>query len=117
MLIAKLISSIVIFFSNNVSALNVIRITHLEFCCLFPLSSVVGGALHSSIISHGKLSIEITGTDEKSKSKKIIHIEQKTTLKDLAEALNAFNVGPEDLISIIQALKKNGSLIGRIELI
>jgi flagellar P-ring protein precursor FlgI len=44
-------------------------------------------------------------------------MEAKATLKDLVEALNKFGAKPEDLISIIEALKRNGSLIGEVELI
>ena len=44
-------------------------------------------------------------------------IDKKTTLNDLVKSLNAFGATPEDLISIFQALKRNGALIGDIELI
>jgi flagellar P-ring protein precursor FlgI len=81
---------------------------------------VSGGnvTLYPAAISHGNLTIEIEGSEEKaSKTGKVIYVKRKTTLKDLVEALNSFGAGPEDLISIIQALKKSGSLVGNVELI
>ena len=69
-------------------------------------------------ISHGNLSVEIKG--EKRSDKKIHHVhylDKKTTLSDLVKGLNAFGATPEDLISIFQALKKNGSLSSEIEFI
>jgi flagellar basal body P-ring protein FlgI len=44
-------------------------------------------------------------------------LESRATLKELVEGLNKFGAKPEDLISIIEALKRNGSLIGEVELI
>lgn len=81
---------------------------------------VSGGnvTLYPVAISHGNLTIEIEGSPDKSeKTGKIIYVNKSTTLKDLAEALNSFGAGPEDLISIIQALKKSGSLVANVELI
>ncbi len=87
---------------------------------------VAGGevVLKEVAISHGDLSIEIGGdsgdaTDKKTATgaSRIFFVEQKTTLKDLVKALNAYGATPEDLISIFQTLKRNGSLIGEIELI
>lgn len=82
---------------------------------------VSGGdvVLYPVAISHGDLSIEVTGQakDKESKSASTLLMESNATLKDLVEALNKFGAKPEDLISIIEALKKNGSLIGEVELI
>ena len=69
-------------------------------------------------ISHGDLSIEIQG--EKRSDRKTHHmhyVDEKTKLSDLVKGLNAFGITPEDLISIFQALKKNGSLSAEIEFI
>ena len=44
-------------------------------------------------------------------------MEKGTTLSELVKSLNAFGVAPEDLISIFQTLKRDGALIGEIELI
>jgi len=74
-------------------------------------------------ISHRNLTIEIGNKKGKSGSKKgdkgasVYYMNNQTSLKDLVKGLNAFGVNPEDLISILQALKRNGSLIGEIELI
>ena len=79
---------------------------------------VSGGdvVLYPVAISHGDLSIEIK--DEKNTSgSSTIYMESKATLKELVEALNKFGAKPEDMISIIEALKRNGSLIGEVELI
>jgi flagellar P-ring protein precursor FlgI len=70
-------------------------------------------------ISHGDLSIEIKSEGD-SKSQKpgtVYFMEKGTTLGELVKSLNAFGVAPEDLISIFQTLKRDGALIGEIELI
>jgi flagellar P-ring protein FlgI len=74
-------------------------------------------------ISHGELTIEIESDEaggagqEGSKSDRLIYVDKKTTLNELVKGLNAMGVSPDDLISIFQALKRNGALIGEIELI
>tara|TARA_R110002072_G_scaffold288917_1_gene455345 strand:+ start:19367 stop:20374 length:1008 start_codon:yes stop_codon:yes gene_type:complete len=83
---------------------------------------VAGGevVLKSVAISHGNLTIEVAGGDnagKKGAGDTLYFVEDKATLNDLVKSLNAFGAGPEDLISIFQALKNNGSLIGDIELI
>jgi flagellar P-ring protein FlgI len=83
---------------------------------------VAGGevTLKPVAISHGNLSIEIgdkKAAKDKGGAEKFIYIEKRTNLNDLVKALNAIGATPEDLISIFQALKRNGSLIGEIELI
>lgn len=79
---------------------------------------VAGGdiVLKKSAISHGDLSVEIKGS-EGSGTKYVQMVEQTTTINDLVKALNALGTKPEDLISIFQALKQNGSLLAEIELI
>lgn len=82
---------------------------------------VSGGdvVLYPVAISHGDLSIEVTDQDKGKKTggASTMYMESKATLKELVEALNKFGAKPEDLISIIEALKRNGSLIGEVELI
>ena len=70
-------------------------------------------------ISHGDLSIQVGGDGgkEKGKGSSLYFVDKKTTLNDLVNSLNAFGAGPEDLISIFQALKRNGALVGEIEFI
>ena len=84
---------------------------------------VAGGdvKLKPVAISHGDLSIQIEeengGGQGEDGGDSVIYMKEKTTLNDLVKSLNAFGASPEDLISIFQALKKNGSLVGDIEMI
>jgi len=85
---------------------------------------VAGGevALKPVAISHGGLTIEIKaeGGDkgkDAAKGGSVIYLQNQASLNDLVKSLNAFGATPEDLISIFQALKKNGALVGDIELI
>ncbi len=80
---------------------------------------VAGGdiVLKKSAISHRDMVLEVKGGGEGSGKKIIQAIDQTTTISDLVKALNALGTTPEDLISIFQALKQNGSLLAEIELI
>jgi flagellar P-ring protein precursor FlgI len=80
---------------------------------------VAGGGitLKPVAISHGDLSIEVEGGGDEGKPNTLYYVDKKTTLNELVKSLNAFGATPEDLISIFQALKRNGALIGEIELI
>jgi flagellar P-ring protein precursor FlgI len=81
---------------------------------------VAGGdvTLNRVAISHGDLTIQVgEAGDENAKKGALFMIEQKTTLKELVNALNAIGTGPDDLISIFQTLKTNGALIADIEFI
>jgi len=83
---------------------------------------VAGGdvTLNRVAISHGDLTIEVGDANDKGKGGKkgsLFMIEQKTTLKELVNALNAIGTNPDDLISIFQTLKSNGALIADIEFI
>ncbi len=79
---------------------------------------VAGGdiVLKRAAVSHGDLVVEIKGA-EGSGTKHVHLLDQTTTINDLVKALNALGTKPEDLISIFQALKQNGSLLAEIELI
>jgi flagellar P-ring protein precursor FlgI len=71
-------------------------------------------------ISHGDLSIEVkgdSGGDKSGKPNTLYMMEKGTTLNELVKSLNAFGASPEDLISIFQSLKRDGALVGDIELI
>jgi flagellar P-ring protein precursor FlgI len=71
-------------------------------------------------ISHGDLTIEIkgdAGAEKSGKPNSVYIMEKSTTLNELVKSLNAFGVSPEDLISIFQSLKRDGALVGEIELI
>jgi flagellar P-ring protein FlgI len=80
---------------------------------------VAGGdiVLKKSAVSHRDMVLEVKGGDEGSGKRVIQAMEQTTTINDLVKALNALGTTPEDLISIFQALKANGSLLAEIELI
>ena len=80
---------------------------------------VAGGGiqLDAVAIGHGDLTIEIEGAEANTKPDSVHFIEQKTTLNELVKSLNALGATPEDLMAIFQALKRNGTLIGEIELI
>lgn len=84
---------------------------------------VAGGelTLKPVAISHGNLTIEIGegggGSGKGGKSNHLYYMDDQTTLNDLVKSLNALGTTPQDLISIFQALKRNGALIGEIELI
>ncbi|EQC51441.1 flagellar basal body P-ring protein FlgI [Bacteriovorax sp. DB6_IX] len=81
---------------------------------------VAGGdfVLKPVAISHGDLSIEIKAEgQEEGKPGYMHYLDKKTTLNELVNSLNALGATPEDLISIFQALKRNGALVGEIELI
>lgn len=71
-------------------------------------------------ISHADLTIEVKGEgggDKSGKPNTIYFMEKGTTLNELVKSLNAFGVAPEDLISIFQTLKRDGALVGEIEVI
>jgi len=87
---------------------------------------VAGGEITvgSVAISHGDLSIQVQNDQanqgpgaQGGQGERIYFMEKQTTLNDLVKSLNALGTTPEDLISIFQALKKNGALTGEIELI
>ncbi|MGE3609633.1 MAG: flagellar basal body P-ring protein FlgI [Bacteriovoracaceae bacterium] len=80
---------------------------------------VAGGdiVLKKSALSHGDLMLEVKSGGDGSGKGGVHLIEQSTTINDLVKALNALGTSPEDLISIFQALKQNGSLLAEIELI
>lgn len=80
---------------------------------------VAGGdiRLKKSAISHRDMVLEVKGSDDNTAKSSIVATEPTTTINDLVKALNALGTSPEDLISIFQALKQNGSLIAEIELI
>lgn len=80
---------------------------------------VAGGdvILKRSAVSHGDLVLEVKGGGEGSGKQTLHMIEKTTTINDLVKALNAMGTSPQDLISIFQALKENGSLVAEIELI
>lgn len=80
---------------------------------------VAGGdiVLKKSAVSHRDMVLEVKGGGDEGGKQVIKAMDQSTTINDLVKALNALGTTPEDLISIFQALKQNGSLLAEIELI
>ncbi|MDA8793803.1 flagellar basal body P-ring protein FlgI [Bacteriovoracaceae bacterium] len=80
---------------------------------------VAGGqiTLEKVAISHGDLVIEVGEGEKTGKADRLHLIERSTTISDLVKSLNALGTSPEDLISIFQTLKKNGSISAEIEFI
>ncbi len=82
---------------------------------------VAGGDVMVSpvAISHGDLTVEVKGDGDAKEAKPgtVYFMDKGTTLGELVKSLNAFGVTPEDLISIFQTLKRDGALVGEIELI
>lgn len=82
---------------------------------------VAGGEviLHPVAISHGELTIQIGegAAGGKNQGQSLYYMQKQTTLNDLVKSLNSYGATPDDLISIFQALKQNGALVGEIELI
>ena len=70
-------------------------------------------------ISHGDLTVEVKGEGDAKSAKpgSIFYMDKGTSLSELVKSLNAFGVSPDDLISIFQTLKRDGALVGEIELI
>ena len=77
---------------------------------------VAGGevVMKPMAIGHGNLTIEVKGQGGE-QSNSVYYMENSTTLNDLVKGLNALGAGPEDLISIFHAMRKNGALVGEIE--
>lgn len=83
---------------------------------------IAGGEilLNPVAIGHGDLTIQVPGQKKSSKKgegDRVYFVDKQTTLNDLVKGLNAFGTTPEDLISILKALKKSGSLVGEVEFI
>ncbi len=68
-------------------------------------------------ISHGDLTIEVKGGGEGAKPGTLYFMDKGTSLNELVKSLNALGTTPEDIISIFQALKRDGALIGDLEFI
>lgn len=78
---------------------------------------VAGGdiVIKSVAISHKDITLKIGGDDDK--TQRVHAIPETNTIDELVKILNNLGAGPDDLISIFQALRKNGALSAEIELI
>jgi flagellar P-ring protein precursor FlgI len=104
----------------NIENFKVVADVHAKIVINERTGTLVAGGdivLKKSAISHGDLVVEVKGGSDESGKKALHAVEQSTTINDLVKALNALGTKPEDLISIFQALKQNGSLVAEIELI
>lgn len=66
-------------------------------------------------ISHKDVMLKIEGDEEK--GLRVHSLPEVSTIDELVKILNNLGAGPDDLISIFQALQKNGALTAEIELI
>ncbi len=101
----------------NVENYKVISDTHAKIVINERTGTLVAGGdiiLKKAAVSHRDMVLEVKGGEGSSSIKAL---DQATTINDLVKALNALGTSPEDLISIFQALKHNGSLVAEIELI
>jgi flagellar P-ring protein precursor FlgI len=77
---------------------------------------VAGGKVRikNVALSHGDLSISVGGAkaDKKGGGKKVVEIQNTTSVTDLVNVLNELGVSPKDLTAIFQSLKSAGALEG-----
>lgn len=101
----------------NVENYKVISDNHAKIVINERTGTLVAGGdiiLKKAAVSHRDMVLEVKGGEGSSSIKAL---DKATTINDLVKALNALGTSPEDLISIFQALKHNGSLVAEIELI
>ena len=81
---------------------------------------VAGGKVRikNVALSHGDLSINVGGAkaDKKGGGKKLVEIQNTTSVTELVNVLNELSVAPKDLTAIFQALKSSGALEGELEI-
>lgn len=102
----------------NVENFKVISDVHAKIVINERTGTLVAGGdivLKKSAVSHRDMVLEVKAGETSTGT--IRGLEQTTTINDLVKALNALGTSPDDLISIFQALKENGSLVAEIELI
>ncbi|HEY8278239.1 MAG TPA: flagellar basal body P-ring protein FlgI [Bdellovibrionota bacterium] len=80
---------------------------------------VAGGKVRikNVALSHGDLAISVGGakTGAKGGGKKLVEIQNTTSVTDLVNVLNELGVAPKDLTAIFQALKAAGALEGDLQ--
>jgi flagellar P-ring protein precursor FlgI len=81
---------------------------------------VAGGKVRikNVALSHGDLSINVGGakTAQKGAGKKLVEIQNTTSVTDLVNVLNELGTSPKDLTAIFQALKSAGALEGELQI-
>ncbi len=82
---------------------------------------VAGGKVRikNVALSHGDLAINVGGAKAAGKGggKKLMEIQNTTSVTDLVNVLNELGVAPKDLTAIFQALKSAGALEGDLEVL
>ncbi len=80
---------------------------------------VAGGKVRikNVALSHGDLAINVGGAKPGAKGtgKKLVEIQNTTSVTELVNVLNELGVSPKDLTAIFQALKSAGALEGELE--
>lgn len=81
---------------------------------------VAGGKVRikNVALSHGDLSISVGGAkaSQKGAGKKLVEIQNTTSVTDLVNVLNELGTSPKDLTAIFQALKSAGALEGELQI-
>lgn len=82
---------------------------------------VAGGQVRikNVALSHGDLSINVGGAKPTGKGggKKLVEIQNTTSVTDLVKVLNELSVAPKDLTAIFQSLKAAGALEGELDIL
>ena len=71
-----------------------------------------GGGLVGAGAAAGQESISVVESENQ-----LVYLNPNETLSSLVNALNEIGATPKDLISIIEALKESGALIGIVQII
>lgn len=69
-------------------------------------------------ITHGDLTLRVSGGDGKKKDgDRIMNIRKTANVGEIVKAMNSLGVSPKDLITILQSIKAAGALQGEIEIL
>lgn len=120
---------------NFLAAMESINVTLAEASAKVILNSRTGSivlsrsvTLEPCAVAHGNLSVVVTGdaaaetvtadaSGEPKKGPSVFLVGRAVSLSELVKALNALGASPQDLVSILQAMKVAGSLRAELEII
>jgi len=68
-------------------------------------------------LSHGNLSIKVSGEAAAGDQGSLLAIEHGTSLGEVVRALNSIGVTPRDMVAIFQSIKASGALQAELEII